>query len=379
VKFLFSVRPFFSHFAALAPIALQLRQGHHEVRFATAVSMDPLIAPTAFPLVPAGIDPRRQPPPGLDAGASTSDFQRGGITTKVHDLVDACSTWRPDLIVREQTDLAAVVAAEVLQVLHATVALGLFTTTWTWRHTLGDELDAVRTASGLPSDPNFELFYPSLYLDRVPPSFQYAGAPPSTVTRSIRPTVLDCEDDYVVPGWLSELRPGPTICVTFGTVYNHQPDLLERIVTAFADTNVNVVCTLGPGEKATEWMTPTSNIYAEPYIPHSVLFPRCHAVICHAGFNTLMAAFSYGLPVLCLPIAADQPANADRCTELGVGLSVAPEDAWPTALQHSVLRLMSERSFRTRARHIQAEIARLPDAAYAASVLVDLAARANQP
>jgi len=59
--------------------------------------------------------------------------------------------------------------------------------------------------------------------------------------------------------------------------------------------------------------------------PHAWLFPRCAAIIHHAGAGTTAAALHSGRPNLALPLAADQPFWAGRI--FACGASPAPLDA----------------------------------------------------
>ena len=55
-----------------------------------------------------------------------------------------------------------------------------------------------------------------------------------------------------------------------------------------------------------------------PYAPFSVLFPRCAAVVHHGGVGTCARGLAAGVPQLVVPMAHDQPDNADRLRRLGV-------------------------------------------------------------
>jgi UDP:flavonoid glycosyltransferase YjiC (YdhE family) len=54
------------------------------------------------------------------------------------------------------------------------------------------------------------------------------------------------------------------------------------------------------------------------YIPFSRLFPRVAAVVHHGGVGTAALALEAGLPQLVMPMAHDQPDNAERLERLGV-------------------------------------------------------------
>jgi rhamnosyltransferase subunit B len=55
------------------------------------------------------------------------------------------------------------------------------------------------------------------------------------------------------------------------------------------------------------------------YIPFSQVFPRSAAVVHHGGIGTTAQGLAAGVPQLIMPMAYDQPDNADRLKQLGVG------------------------------------------------------------
>jgi rhamnosyltransferase subunit B len=59
-------------------------------------------------------------------------------------------------------------------------------------------------------------------------------------------------------------------------------------------------------------------------VSFSRLFPRCRAVVHHGGIGTTAHALAAGTPQLVVPLSHDQPDNAARVRQLGVGESLAP-------------------------------------------------------
>jgi UDP:flavonoid glycosyltransferase YjiC (YdhE family) len=118
---------------------------------------------------------------------------------------------------------------------------------------------------------------------------------------------------------------------------------------------------------------PPPNARLERFVRQSHVLPRCSAVVCHAGFNTLIAAFSHGLPAVCLPLGADQPVNA-RCVDaMGAGISLAnapardprgpmvdPNKLDPSALTRAVTRVLEEPGFARAAQRLASEIEMMP-------------------
>ena len=102
--------------------------------------------------------------------------------------------------------------------------------------------------------------------------------------------------------------------------------------------------------------------------------PHAAAMVAHGGAGTTLAALVAGVPLVLLPLSADQPINARRVAELGAGLSLEGGADCVPRLAAAVARVLEEPSYRAAARRIAAEAATLPPVEEAAA---DLAAFAE--
>lgn len=108
------------------------------------------------------------------------------------------------------------------------------------------------------------------------------------------------------------------IYATLGTVFNVESgDLLGRIIDGIGRSPFDALVTTGPVVDAREFDRLPAHVKVAPYVDQQLVLGRCAAVVCHGGSGTVMAALSAGVPVVVLPLGADQPDNADRCVELG--------------------------------------------------------------
>jgi UDP:flavonoid glycosyltransferase YjiC (YdhE family) len=60
------------------------------------------------------------------------------------------------------------------------------------------------------------------------------------------------------------------------------------------------------------------------YVPFSQVLPRAAALVHHGGIGTTAQGLAAGIPHLVMPLAHDQPDNADRLRRLGVGRALPP-------------------------------------------------------
>ena len=94
------------------------------------------------------------------------------------------------------------------------------------------------------------------------------------------------------------------------------------------------------------------------YAPHSVVMPRASVVVHQAGIGTTGQALKSGRPMLIVPYGQDQPDNARRCVELGVGEMLRSQDyKFETALP-KLERVLRDPSYAENARKVSVRLLR---------------------
>ena len=103
-------------------------------------------------------------------------------------------------------------------------------------------------------------------------------------------------------------------------------------------------------------MLPPS-VQAFEYLPYSVVFPHAAAVIHQAGIGTLAQALAAGRPQLIVPVAFDQPDNAQRAAALGVARILPFKKVTAKKLAGALQPLLNNRAYTARAAEVTATIA----------------------
>jgi UDP:flavonoid glycosyltransferase YjiC (YdhE family) len=373
MRFLFCTRPFYGHLHPMAPVARGLQMNGHEVAFASAAEFRSAVESAGFAFTPAGVDPRAALPSSVAGGAEGRDWGEHVTRAKTRDLLASVTSWRPDVIVREQTDFAGLLAAEVRRLPCATLGPALFIPPRSWRMLMGHTLDHIRRDYGVPPDPDMNRLHPALYLNVVPPWYQPPDTADLPVRHPVRPTLFPTADGRPELPWIDQLPALPTVYVTLGTVFNRRPQLFSAILQALADADVNVVATTGPDqEPKTACPDPPANVRLERWIDQAQLLPHCAAVITHGGFSTVMGALIHGLPMLIIPLGSDNPVHARRCVALGVAVSMSPADAHPTTIRRLATDVLTNDGLRQQARRRSRDLAELPDVGVAVARLEHL-------
>ncbi len=115
------------------------------------------------------------------------------------------------------------------------------------------------------------------------------------------------------------------------------------------------------------------NFIVAPRVPQVALLPHVHAVVCHAGHNTVCESLAEGLPLIVTPIRDDQPVIADQVARAGAGLRLHFGRLTPAGLHAAVGRILDEPAFADAAKRIQTSFAAAGGAAAAARFLEELA------
>ena len=202
---------------------------------------------------------------------------------------------------------------------------------------------------------------PSRYLavSPFPPSFRDPAFPSRANTYPIRPEpVLPHGSDV---SWLPSSPGRPTVYFTLGTVFNLESgDLFERVLAALRELPVELVVTVGREVDPDRFGPQTEHVTIARYIPQSALLPHCDLMVNHGGSGSVMGALAHGLPMVVIPMGADQSLNAARCEQLGVGITLDAVRAGSGDIRGAVTEILASRSYREAAEDIRDEIAALP-------------------
>ncbi|USX20407.1 glycosyltransferase [Oxalobacteraceae bacterium OTU3REALA1] len=139
----------------------------------------------------------------------------------------------------------------------------------------------------------------------------------------------------------------PFIFASLGTLQGQRFALFKRIARACRDLNVQLLVAhcggLNPQQAlAVERAGPTGATTVCAFAPQQAVLARADAVVSHAGLNTAMDAIAARTPILALPIAFDQPGVASRICHAGIGLRASPRFAGAAQLGRHLRRLLDE-------------------------------------
>ncbi|ANN17755.1 MGT family glycosyl transferase [Amycolatopsis orientalis] len=351
------------HFRPLVPIARALADAGHTIAFTGEPLMVPVVEAAGFTMFPSGpnlgSDGERRPLLPVDRDREDADLRDGFVRRtaprRAEDVLALCDTWAPDLLVCDEADLGPMIAAEKLGLPHATVlvtAAGALIRPGL----VDDALNDVRAVHGLPPQRNLEPAHRHLVLSPFPASFRDPRFPLPPATRPFHTPV---PGRGPVPEWHVEGRPG--LYFTLGTIFNTEcGDLFARVLAGLREVDATCVVTVGNLIDPAEFGRQPEHIHLANYLPQDDVLPYCDAVLNHGGSGSLLGAITHGLPMVLLPMGADQPHNGDRAVALGLGKVLDVIDATPEDIRDAVSSVLREPSYREAAGRLRDEVTAYP-------------------
>jgi MGT family glycosyltransferase len=215
--------------------------------------------------------------------------------------------------------------------------------------------------------------YRYLLLTPRPPILWNLAAPMPPTTHAFRYAAFNQSGEERLPDWIAHMEQRPTVYASLGTVFNHMTSLLSSMLEGLRDEPINLILSVGRNTDPRTFGEQPANVHIERYIPQSLLLPHCDLIVTQAGSGTMMDTLSHGLPMVMLPIGADQPENAQRCAELGVARVLGRGERTAQAIGEAVREILRNPQYKQNAQRIQKEIDALPGLEYPVALLERLA------
>jgi UDP:flavonoid glycosyltransferase YjiC (YdhE family) len=284
--------------------------------------------------------------------------------------------WRPDVVLRETAEVASLLAAEAADVPVARVGIALSTSNEDrWLAHVAQAVEPLRAELGLPPDPEGRRARRVPVLTQAPPALD--GPPELRPAELWRYRVAGAEPAPPLPDWWQGSE-APLVAVSFGTVVpteGHYPGLYRAVIDAMAELELRVLVTVGERADPAALGTLPQAVHVERWLPQRAVGPHAAAMVTHGGAGTTLLALADGVPMVLLPLTADQPLNARQMDALGTGIALegGPDDV--VRIPDALRRILHEPRFGAAARDVADEIHALPPVADCVHDLEALAER----
>jgi len=150
---------------------------------------------------------------------------------------------------------------------------------------------------------------------------------------------------HIPPFPFEALQPLPLLYISLGTIYHQRNEFYHCCFQAFGDAPYQVVLSVGE-QTALEQLGPIpQNFIVRQSVPQLEILQRTSLFITHAGMNSASEALYYGVPLLAIPEANDQPYVARRIVQLGAGISLSPKQVTAPRLRCLAETILADTSY----------------------------------
>ena len=143
------------------------------------------------------------------------------------------------------------------------------------------------------------------------------------------------------------------IYISLGTVFNQVLDFYKLCFKAFGNTDHTVVMSIGEKVQLSELGEIPKNFIVKNYIPQTEVLKYTKLFITHGGMNSTHEGLYYGVPLIVIPLSADQPLIAQQVINIGAGVKLQMENLTPNQLLETVDHVLNHQSFKKNAANIR--------------------------
>ena len=157
-------------------------------------------------------------------------------------------------------------------------------------------------------------------------------------------------------GWAPPDGDGrPIAFCSLGTLQGSRGAVFRRISKAAAALGLRLVIAHGGRLPQREIARLAGHPLVHDFVPQRAVLARSAIAITHCGFNTMLDALSFGVPLVAMPLAFEQPATAARLAQAGVA-EIVGKRAGVGTIVRAMETLLESDAYRQRAAGVRAQI-----------------------
>ena len=140
------------------------------------------------------------------------------------------------------------------------------------------------------------------------------------------------------------------IYISMGTVNNDMMPLYKTCITTLADTEYQVIISVGNLVSIKEFGKLPENISVYEHVDQIAVLQVADIFLSHCGMNSVNESLYFGVPLLMLPQTAEQGGVAERVHQLGAGIKLKKTDR--ISIQNAINKLLLVGSYKENAMKI---------------------------
>jgi len=167
-----------------------------------------------------------------------------------------------------------------------------------------------------------------------------------------------------------EKKEQKMVYISMGTVNNDMVPLYRQFLSAFEDTNYQVIMSVGSLTSVSELGTLPDNISVFPSVDQIAVLQKADVFISHCGMNSVSESLYFGVPLLMLPQTSEQAGVAERVSQLGAGIKLTGTDA--ASVINATEKILADGGYKLHAAEIAAGFRRCSGAKGAADKILQV-------
>lgn len=149
----------------------------------------------------------------------------------------------------------------------------------------------------------------------------------------------EVDPSFKIPDRILNSDQGKLIYVSLGSVGSADVELMKRLIDILSSSPNRFIFSLGPYHEELLALLPP-NMWGAKFVPQTNILPLVDLVITHGGNNSVLETLYFGKPMIVCPLFADQPENAQRLSEVGLGHRINAYKCEPKELLQKVEDLL---------------------------------------
>lgn len=144
---------------------------------------------------------------------------------------------------------------------------------------------------------------------------------------------------------LTEIKGKNPIYISLGTVMNRAIDFYKLCFKAFGNTDHTVVMSIGKQTQLGELGEIPQNFIVKNYVPQTEVLKYTKLFITHGGMNSTNEGLYYGVPLIVIPLSADQPIIAGQVATIEAGIQLQMQSLTANQLYDAADHVLNQPSF----------------------------------
>ncbi|MBT2216687.1 glucosyltransferase [Virgibacillus dakarensis] len=163
-------------------------------------------------------------------------------------------------------------------------------------------------------------------------------------------------------------RDRKILYISLGTVLNQNEDFYQNCIKAFANTNYDVLMSVGEKTEISALDSIPGNFTVKNSVDQISVLQTADLFITHCGMNSVNESLYFGVPMVLFPQHSEQRIIADRVAIMGAGLKLKGKK--PKYLVSTAAEVLANRTYKKNAQKLSETFQNAGGATEAANVIL---------